>query len=154
MKTSRSLSIALFVALAFFQSNSLAGCTSSESRPRSDKPNIIIIITDDQPYHTLQYMPNVQSELVEKGVNFTNAYVTTPLCCPSRASILTGQYVHNHGVKTNRAPEGGATAFDDRSTLAVWLHDAGYRTGLLGKYLNGYHDLPEGYIPPGWDDWQ
>ena len=154
MKTSRSFSIALFVALAFFQNSSLVGCTSSESHPRSDKPNIIIILTDDQPYHTLQYMPNVQSELVEKGVNFTNAYVTTPLCCPSRASILTGQYVHNHGVKTNRAPEGGATAFDDRSTLAVWLHDAGYRTGLLGKYLNGYQDLQEGYIPPGWDDWQ
>jgi len=132
---------------------SLVSC-SPQGNKDTKHPNIILIITDDQPPHTLPYMPVLQRELVAKGVTFTNAFVTTPLCCPSRASILTGQYVHNHGVKTNRAPEGGATALRDDSTLSVWLHDAGYRTGYMGKYLNGYNDLPEGYIPPGWDDWQ
>ena len=131
----------------------LISCSSTGNQDTS-KPNIILILTDDQPPHTLPYMPILQRELVAKGIQFTNAFVTTPLCCPSRASILTGQYAHNHGVKTNRAPEGGATAFNDQSVLPVWLHDAGYQTGFLGKYLNGYNDLPEGYIPPGWDDWQ
>ena len=130
-----------------------ASC-SPQGNQDANHPNIILIMTDDQPPHTLTYMPIIQRELIDKGVNFTNAFVTTPLCCPSRVSILTGQYVHNHGVKTNRAPEGGATALKDEATVAVWLHDAGYRTGYLGKYLNGYNDLPEGYIPPGWDDWQ
>ena len=132
---------------------SLVSC-SPKGNQDTDHPNIILIMTDDQPPHTLAYMPIIQRELMAKGVNFTNAFATTPLCCPSRASILTGQYVHNHGVKTNRAPEGGATALNDKATLPVWLHDAGYRTGYIGKYLNGYNDLPEGYIPPGWDDWQ
>ena len=132
---------------------SLASC-SPQGNQDTSHPNIILIMTDDQPPHTLTYMPIIQRELIAKGVNFTNAFVTTPLCCPSRASILTGEYVHNHGVKTNRAPEGGATALKDDATIAVWLHDAGYRTGYLGKYLNGYNDLPKGYIPPGWDDWQ
>jgi len=131
----------------------VVSCTSTGNQ-NPEKPNILLILTDDQPPHTLAYMPAVQRELVGKGVNFTNAFVTTPLCCPSRASILTGLYVHNHGVKTNRAPEGGATAFKDQDTLGVWLQRGGYRTGFMGKYLNDYGALPEGYIPPGWDDWQ
>ncbi len=118
------------------------------------RPNIILILTDDQPVSTLAYMPNVQKELVAHGVTFSEAFSTTPLCCPSRASILTGLYVFHHGVKTNRAPDGGALAFNDKSTLAVWLHQAGYRTALMGKYLNGSDELPEGYVPPGWDEWQ
>jgi N-acetylglucosamine-6-sulfatase len=127
--------------------------TSCSTRKQTDKPNIIIILTDDQPISTLQYMPNLQKEIIAKGVNFTNTYVTTPLCCPSRSSILTGLYVHNHGVRSNRSPLGGATAFNDISTLPVWLQSAGYRTALIGKYLNDYISLPEGYIPPGWDEW-
>jgi len=131
----------------------LTACSASQPSPRSDKPNIIIILTDDQPYHTIEHMPTVQSELVDKGITFTNAYATTPLCCPSRASILTGQYVFHHGVQTNRQPNGGATVFDDSSTLPIWLQSAGYQTALMGKYLNDYDALPEGYIPPGWDEW-
>lgn len=153
MKLPKPLLVFLVFSLVFVPSGSLAACSSPEIQSRPDKPNIIIILTDDQPYQTLQYMPNVQSELVAKGIDFTNAYVTTPLCCPSRASILTGQYVHTHGVKTNRSPIGGATVFDDSSTLPVWLQANGYRTALIGKYLNDYNALPEGYIPPGWDEW-
>lgn len=143
---------ALFV-LILLPGSSIVACSSPTAQPRSDKPNIIIILTDDQPYHTMQYMPTVQKELVANGVNFTNAYVTTPLCCPSRSSILTGEYVFHHGVKTNRVPIGGATVFDDSSTLPLWLQSAGYRTALMGKYLNDYDALPAGYIPPGWDEW-
>lgn len=143
----------LLISLLLILVGSIIGCSPSAPQTRSDKPNIIIILTDDQPYHSIQYMPNVQKELVSKGVNFTNAYVTTPLCCPSRASILTGLFAHNHNVKTNRAPIGGATVFDDSSTLPIWLQNAGYRTALMGKYLNDYDALPKGYIPPGWDEW-
>jgi arylsulfatase A-like enzyme len=102
----------------------------------------------------MEYMPNLNQELIEKGVNFTQGYVTTPLCSPSRASILTGQYTHNHGVKSNRPPRGSALAFDDIDTISVWMQDAGYVTSHIGKYINGYDLLePQGYIPPGWDDW-
>lgn len=132
----------------------LIACSPSQQIPsRTDKPNIIIILTDDQPFHTIEHMPAVQRELVQKGITFTNAYATTPLCCPSRASILTGQYVFRHGVQTNRQPNGGATVFDDSSTIAVWLQKAGYQTALMGKYLNDYDALPEGYVPTGWDEW-
>ncbi len=119
-----------------------------------ERYNIILILTDDQRWDTLQYMPTVQAELVDKGVTFTNGFVTTPECCPSRASILTGLYAHHHGVLTNSAPYGGFGQFQDDSTLATWLHAAGYRTGLVGLYINGYLPLQlDGYIPPGWDYW-
>jgi len=112
------------------------------------QPNIILVLTDDQRWDTLQYMPNVQTELIQNGVQFTNAFLTTPLCCPSRASILTGLYPHNHGLRVN-----WMAGFDDSSTIATWLHDAGYRTSYIGKYLNGYAQFSP-YIPPGWDDWR
>ena len=115
----------------------------------------MLIMTDDQPPDTLSFMPNVQEELIENGALFENAFVSTPLCSPSRASILTGKYASNHGVLINRPPEGGAPAFDDISTIATWLDDAGYNTSFMGKYLNDYDAVsPFGYIPPGWDDWQ
>lgn len=127
-----------------------AGGSSSGSDGR---PNIVLIITDDQRWDTLGVMPNVQAMLGDQGVTFENAMVTTPLCCPSRASLLTGRYSRHTGVHRNGPPDGGAPAFDDSSTLATWLHDVGYSTSLVGKYLNGYRLLEEGYVPPGWDDW-
>jgi N-acetylglucosamine-6-sulfatase len=142
-----------FVFFLVFYIIACAPLKINQDPPRTDKPNIIIILTDDQPFHTIDHMPTVQSELVQKGITFTNAYATTPLCCPSRASILTGQYVFRHGVQTNRQPNGGATVFDDSSTLAVWLQEAGYQTALMGKYLNDYDALPQGYVPTGWDEW-
>ena len=127
---------------------------ASESRLADPRPNIIFVLTDDQPFQTVAYMPTVKNVLLANGVNFENGFLTTPLCCPSRASILTGEYVHNHKVYTNRYPMGGAKKFDDISTIAVWLQEAGYRTGYFGKYLNGYSDLePYGVVPPGWSDW-
>jgi N-acetylglucosamine-6-sulfatase len=146
--------VILILALAVFTILFIGASPACSAKSKqTDKPNIIIILTDDQPIPTLQYMPNLQKEIIAKGISFSNTYVTTPLCCPSRSSILTGLYVHNHGVLTNRAPLGGAVAFKDASTLPVWLQSVGYRTSLIGKYLNNYDTLPEGYIPPGWDDW-
>ena len=127
---------------------------ASEARLADPRPNIILIMTDDQPPQTVAYMPTVKNILMAEGVIFENAFNTTPLCCPSRASMLTGEYAHNHKVYTNRFPMGGAKKFDDDSTVAVWLQEAGYRTGFFGKYLNAYRTLrPSGLVPPGWSDW-
>ena len=120
-------------------------------RPR---PNIILIVTDDMNARDLASMPQVTARLGGQGTTFTHAYVTASVCAPSRASILTGQYPHNHGGLTNDTAldvfsrPGGA----DGSTLATWFHAAGYRTVLLGKYLNQYSRIA-GYVPPGWDEW-
>ena len=150
----------ILVPLAFVLLLAAYGCTTHNSlfqpqpTPDPGRPNIILILTDDQPVQSLQYMPNVMKELAGKGITFVNGYVTTPLCCPSRASILTGLYAHDHGVLTDRPPQGGATVFKDAQTIAVWLKARGYRTALIGKYLNNYDELaPKGRVPPGWDEW-
>ncbi len=109
------------------------------------------MLTDDQRFDTLAKMPNVRRHLMHEGVTFTNASVVTPLCCPSRASILTGRYAHNTGVWTNRPPMGGVRAFDASSTIATWLHEAGYRTMFAGKYINGYGTPGARGRPAGWD---
>lgn len=119
----------------------------------SDKPNIVIIETDDQRWDLLPYMPKVTSRIVNQGIKFNNAFATTALCCPSRSSILTGLYTHNHGVWSNFWPDGSVRKFNDTSTLATWLKDAGYTTGLVGKYLNRYGVETSPYVPPGWSDW-
>ena len=126
-----------------------AGDASSES-----KPNVLVVMTDDQPYGAERYMPNVQ-RLARRGATFENAYVSFPICCPARATFLTGQYAHNHGVKSNFGINGGGFEnFDDQdNALPVWLQDAGYNTAFVGKYLNEYGAGDPTLIPPGWDDW-
>src|SRR5207245_556522 len=102
-------------------------------------PNIVVLMTDDQTAVSLRFMPHLQSLVAHRGVTFSNAFVTTPLCCPSRTSYLTGQYAHNHGVLFNHGPTGGFHAFrHQETTFPVALHRAGYRTAHIGKYLNGY----------------
>jgi arylsulfatase A-like enzyme len=120
--------------------------------PEALRPNVLVVLTDDQRWDTLGYMPGVLDRLARRGVRFTEAFATTPLCAPSRASILTGRYAHHTGVTGNFFPGGGARAFDPTSTIATWLQAAGYRTGLFGKYLNGYDALAPA-VPPGWDAW-
>jgi len=120
------------------------------------RPNIVFVIADDMRDDQLAGMPIVGAELVGVGVTFPNAFASRPLCCPSRVSILRGQYAHTTGIYTNTAPSGGYKAFRDRglesSTLATWLDAAGYRTGLFGKYLNEYGP-GNTVVPPGWDRW-
>lgn len=124
-----------------------------------EKPNILLILTDDQDVDSLSEMPSVQALLSERGTTFRHAFATTPLCCPSRASILRGQYAHNHGVWDNVYPDGGFERFrelgHENSTVATWLDDAGYQTAYMGKYLNEYgsYKKPTTHIPPGWDRW-
>lgn len=131
------------------------------------KPNIVFILFDDYSSELVSYMDGLNG-LAEDGFSFSSHIVSDPLCCPSRASILTGKYPHNTGVLSNQWPTGGMAAFQDgqneSSTIGVYLNDAGYRTGFMGKYLNGYKPQgggggqgapvhPPRYVPPGWDEW-
>jgi len=119
---------------------------------RDPRPNFVVIVTDDQSIDTLQKMPNTRSLISDGGTKFTQAIISNPLCCPSRATIFTGNYSHTTGVYTNDPDmHGGFPAFRDGSTIATWLQAAGYRTSLFGKYLNGYGVTT--YVPPGWDEW-
>lgn len=122
------------------------------------KPNILFVLTDDLDLGELAQMPILQSKLAAKGVTFSNNFVSVSLCCPSRSTTLRGQYSHNTGVETNGGTNGGfATAHAngiESSTVATWLHGVGYRTALIGKYLNGYpNTVSDTYVPPGWDEW-
>jgi N-acetylglucosamine-6-sulfatase len=118
---------------------------------------VILILTDDLDAWLLEEhlagYPHLR-KLATEGTTFENAFVTDPLCCPSRATILRGQYAHNHGVIGNWWPRGGSRKFRrlgrERSTVATWLQDEGYRTILVGKYMNGYYGTR---VPPGWDEW-
>ncbi len=125
---------------------------------RPVRPNIVLVLTDDMTRADLHSMPGVNRVLTGQGLRFTRAMVNVSLCCPSRTTILRGQYAHNTGVLTNGGNNGGFEhAYRrkvERSTVATWLQRAGYRTALIGKYLNGYpNGAPAGYQPPGWTNW-
>lgn len=132
---------------------------ASQKPQEPERPNILFVLTDDQDVDSIAEMPTLGSRLVEKGTTFDRAFATTALCCPSRASILRGQYAHNHHVWGNLAPEGGFRDFQrenlEGSTVATWLDEAGYHTGYMGKYLNEYgtYNDPTPHVPPGWDRW-
>jgi N-acetylglucosamine-6-sulfatase len=113
------------------------------------QPNVVLILLDDATMENFEAMPITQALVADEGVTFSANYSPFPLCCPARATILTGQYPHNHGVLDNIAPQGGYTSFDDSRTIATYLTDE-YRTGLFGKYMNDTKEQ-RGYVPPGWD---
>jgi arylsulfatase A-like enzyme len=118
------------------------------------RPNIIVIESDDQTQESMKVMDNVNSLIGAQGVTFANSFVNFSLCCPSRATFMTGQYAHNHGVWSNRGPQGGFNRFEAlhaHDNLAVWLQRAGYYTAMIGKYLNNYANRPP--VPPGWSEW-
>jgi N-acetylglucosamine-6-sulfatase len=119
------------------------------------RPNIVFVLTDDLSMNLLPYMPHVR-ELQRDGTTMSKYYAVDSLCCPSRTAIFTGQYPHDNGVFTNTGADGGYAAYqandDQDRSFAVALKHAGYRTGFMGKYLNGY--LPTDPVPPGWDSWQ
>ncbi len=133
-----------------------AGLAPAGGGPAQDtRPNIVVIQTDDQTADSLRYLANVRRLLVREGVSFENSFASYPLCCPSRATFLTGRYAHNHGVLGNEPPRGGYPALDHSSTLPIWLQRAGYHTAFVGKYLNGYGESGDKrVIPPGWSDWR
>src|SRR5918993_5397289 len=127
------------------------GAASAEP---AERPNVIMILTDDLDAASISHMPNLKSLIIEQGTTFENAFVTDPLCCPSRATILRGQYAHNHEILSNEPPHGGFEKFrtlgHQNSTMATWLDAEGYRTIFVGKYMNGYEGT---HVPPGWDEW-
>jgi arylsulfatase A-like enzyme len=138
---------------------------AANSFPTADaaasKPNIVFVLTDDMSSNLLPYVPEVQ-KMQAQGMTFNNHEVSNSLCCPSRSSIFTGQFPHNTGVLTNEAPDGGFGKFhangDEKHTFATALHAKGYRTAMMGKYLNGYKptdriDGKKPYVPPGWSQW-
>jgi N-acetylglucosamine-6-sulfatase len=125
------------------------------------RPNIVFVLTDDLSSNLVRYMPHVL-RMQRAGANFSNYFVSDSLCCPSRASILTGRFPHDTRVFDNSPPEGGYSVFHQRGeeaqTFAVALQRQGYRTALMGKYLNGYkpgtrEGGPKPYVPPGWSEW-
>jgi arylsulfatase A-like enzyme len=146
---------------------------SAQARaPIKGRPNFVVVQTDDQTMSELyaayrpgggaevRAMPYTLGLIADKGVTFTRYYVSYPLCCPSRVTLLTGRYAHNHNVRGNVPPNGGYPGFASRSAftqnIATWLNRAGYRTIHIGKFLNGYGDAPydDGKtVPPGWDAW-
>src|SRR5512133_624022 len=129
---------------------------AAKPQAQAERPNVLVIETDDQTQAEMSVMPQTQQLIGGDGVTFPNNFVNYSLCCPSRSTLLTGQYAHNHGVRSNQPPNGGFDKLDSTNTLAVWLQRAGYYTGLIGKYLNGYeaHRADPGgpLIPPGWSE--
>ena len=147
--------LALAVAALVVAASSAWGFRSP-SRSADPRPNVILVLTDDQTFDTLPSnppaMPWLQSQVFAADRHwlwFPNAVDSTPLCCPSRSTILTGRYSEHTGVLDN----GLGRRLDDSNTLPVWLHAAGYTTALVGKYLNLYPFGRLPYVPPGWDRW-
>ena len=126
-----------------------AGAEGAQTTAALASPNVVVIMTDDQTVESLRVMTNVKRLLRDRGATFSQSFVTYALCCPSRATFLTGQYAHNHGVMGNAPPSGGYAKLDHTNTLPVWLQQAGYYTAHLGKYLNGYGRTNPTEIPPG-----
>lgn len=150
--------LCIFVVLAM----ALTGATpqSVSASASTTSPNIVLILTDDQDLRlgSMEAMPSTRALIGDQGMTMENFMVPNPLCCPARASLLRGQHAHNTQILYNTPPSGGFQRFLDLghedATVATALHAAGYRTALLGKYLNGYPspDDPT-HIPPGWDEW-
>lgn len=131
-----------------------------EARGNDDpRPNIVFVLTDDLDATVMPYwdaMPKTRALIADNGLEFSNAFVTSPVCCPSRASIVSGRYPHNSGIFGGTPPDGGYQVFAENGveeeTAAVRLQEAGYQTAFMGKYLNGYERHSEA-VPPGWDEW-
>jgi N-acetylglucosamine-6-sulfatase len=138
------VSVRLALALAFL----LVLAPAAQARP-----NILVLETDDQTLADMSVLPKTRALIGDRGTTFTNSFVNYSLCCPSRSTLYTGQYAHNHGVLSNKLPTGGFTRLDTSNWLPLWLQAAGYRTMHVGKFLNGYgRDAPP-TVPPGFDDW-
>jgi N-acetylglucosamine-6-sulfatase len=150
----RTALAALLGAAALLPGATAVGSASvAPASAEQERPNVVVIMTDDQTVESVRVMTNVKRLLRDRGATFRQSFVNFALCCPSRATFLTGQYAHNHGVLGNAPPSGGYARLDHTNTLPVWLRDAGYYTAHLGKYLNGYGRTNPTEIPPGYDEW-
>lgn len=150
------------VAVAFlFCAVTATGAVAGKREKTKARPNIVLVQADDAVVSDLKYMPNVKRLMKRGGTNFSNYFVSYALCCTARTTLLTGQFSHNHGVLSNfRSNDGGYYTFRDlpgrrnqKNSLGPWLKRAGYRTALIGKYLNEYGALDRTEVPPGWNRW-
>ena len=143
-----------FVALAALAVPSAADARTVEAA-KDGRPNILVVMTDDQAATDVAKRPNVRRLLTQRGTTFANAVDSFPLCCPSRATFITGQYAHNHGVLGNFHPYGWYGMKQRGNILPAWLQKVGYRTALVGKWLNGYGARDaHGEVPAGFDIWR
>jgi arylsulfatase A-like enzyme len=147
----------VIAALMVVTSGCSFGVSHASTEVSGRPPNIVFLLTDDLDMHEVAYMPHVRRLLADEGVSFSHFYVSVSLCCPSRTSILRGQYSHNTGVLSNGGGNGGfETAYRlgiEHSTIGTWLQKDGYKTAYIGKYLNAYPDTArETYVPPGWNE--
>ena len=153
------IAVAAFMLLALVTAGMAHG--KSPASKNNARPNIVLIQSDDAISSDIRYMPNVMSLLNNGGTSLTDYVAPYPLCGPARAALLTGQLSHNNKIVSNfRSNDGGYHVFKDlpgrlnqRNSLGPWLHQAGYRTALVGKYLNEYSSLDNSEVPPGWDRW-
>jgi len=148
----RRLAGAAAVAGALVAVSAVGGAAEPAGAGAATSPNVVVVMSDDQTQDSIRYMDRVRHLLGDKGATFPTTVTNWPLCCPSRATYLTGQYAHNHQVLGNRAPFGGFDRLDTSETLPVWLARAGYYTAHIGKFLNGYESSSVG-VPPGWSEW-
>jgi N-acetylglucosamine-6-sulfatase len=129
-------------------------CACADKPEQDGRPNVVVVMTDDQTLESMRVMSAVRSTIAAEGTTFERAFVSNALCCPSRTTFFTGQYTHNHGVLGNRPPDGGYGRLDTSEWLPVWLRRAGYATVHIGKFLNRYgQDSPPTEVPPGWSEW-
>ena len=152
------LALATAVSTVAMASNGSGDAAAQAPAPAgaTGRPNVVVVMTDDQDVGSMRVMDAVDARLASEGTTFRNFFATTPICCPSRATFLTGQYAHNHGIGGKDPYEAAVDLnFDESGTLPVALDQAGYRTGLIGKYLSGYggDDERPSDIPLGWDSW-
>ena len=152
----RTILLAAFMGSAvLLASGVLAGFgLTGASAQTQERPNILLVVTDDLDARSdsISHMEGLRSLVANRGVTFSNAYVTQALCCPSRVSILRGQYPHNTGVNENNGGDYRqfVSSGKEANTFATWVQEAGYKTGYFGKYLNGYNTER---MPKGWDRW-
>ncbi|MGL5810453.1 MAG: sulfatase-like hydrolase/transferase, partial [Nocardioides sp.] len=140
-------------SLASVAPQSISQAAQASAAAADDRPNIVLIMTDDMTAADLSVMPKTRSLLGAQGMTFSEGLSLHPLCCPARAQVLTGQYAQNNGVYTNSGVYGGYEKLrEPDNTLASWLEDSGYRTALTGKFLNGYKWERDGR-PTGWTYW-
>lgn len=154
MKTAVLSLCAGLVVLAVTRSDVLLPSAADARAAPRPRPNIVVIETDDQTSEQMRVLRKTRRLLGNEGTTFDTSLVSLSLCCPSRATLLTGQYAHNHRVLANGPPTGGYRRLNHRNALPVWLRRAGYATVLVGKYLNGYGSATtRTKIPPGWTEW-
>jgi N-acetylglucosamine-6-sulfatase len=145
----------LVLPLAVLAAFPASASTSSEAATPRPRPNIVVVMSDDQTVESLRVMTNLNELLARQGATFANSFASFPLCCPSRATFLTGQYGHNHTIMGNAPPQGGYEKLrpTEASTLPAWLRAGGYQTVHIGKYLNGYGRTNPTHVPAGWTEW-